>query len=714
MPGSYFANPTDSWPSLLNRIQQLKTLPIPGASGAFINALRYIGWLGDQGVQIFLVASGFGLTYAALKKNETIRADAFYKRRLMTILPLWWVSHIVFLILSLFSNKGMQVTDWRTLASFVGLRFIPRVFYFFSPAWWFIGLLLQLYLVFPFLYRLLMKMKPVRFFLIIGGCAVVIRLAGLLILHRQLDWWSRGGIFISRLPEFVFGMSFAALLFNNSEKTNRWTKTPFAILSWILVYVLGNLFSFTLLGMAVAFLFTGAGAFVMLFSMMSTIKKPITGVFSWAGRHSYSIFLIHHPILIFLVSSSLPLIALSKILALLALSSVITLPAALALEAITNGTIQFISKQRRKKNIWNVTFPIMLAILGAFALALAAELLVRILDPQEVLGWGERPALEKHDNFYYRMKPNRTIRLRWLSYDYTVYTNSLGFPGPEYSPQKAANVYRIYITGDAFESAEGVDTDQAWPRLLEKYLNAANSREYQVMNFAVTGWGPRQYNAAIQEFAPVYNPDMIIIGFFVNEYFDVGLGQHEYESSIGFDNLPQNSFMAYIRLSHLRGFISDKKKRFNEILNGEEYQPGYLLGNFGSFERSNFDRMQESSVQVERHLLSIKLTAKKIGAKLLVVMIPASIQVNDSGALKYYPRNINISDTNRFDMNQPQRLTMSICAKLDIDFIDLRPPLQAVSGQAPYQKRNMHWTELGHRIVAEYLSKKLIEQDAMK
>jgi len=66
-----------------------------------------------------------------------------------------------------------------------------------------------------------------------------------------------------------------------------------------------------------------------------------------------------------------------------------------------------------------------------------------------------------------------------------VRTNELGFPGPLYPPQKGENVYRIFVTGEAFESAEGVDNEQAWPRLLEDRLNNGT-------------------NAVIRKYAPVY------------------------------------------------------------------------------------------------------------------------------------------------------------------------------------------------------------------
>ncbi len=77
VPGSFFANPTHGWPSIAGRIVQLKPLAVPGVSGIFVNALRYVGWLGDQGVQIFLVASGFALTFAAIKKGGELNQKEF-------------------------------------------------------------------------------------------------------------------------------------------------------------------------------------------------------------------------------------------------------------------------------------------------------------------------------------------------------------------------------------------------------------------------------------------------------------------------------------------------------------------------------------------------------------------------------------------------------------------------------------------------------------
>jgi len=115
---------------------------------------------------------------------------------------------------------------------------------------------------------------------------------------------------------------------------------------------------------------------------------------------------------------------------------------------------------------------------------------VRRLDPQEVLGWGERPSLQPDPRYGYKLIPGQTTRLRWLSYDYVVQANELGFPGPLYPTERTPGTLRIIVTGDAYESAEGVDTGESWPRLLERRLRERGVQA-EVLNFSITGWlGP--------------------------------------------------------------------------------------------------------------------------------------------------------------------------------------------------------------------------------
>jgi peptidoglycan/LPS O-acetylase OafA/YrhL len=710
MAGSMFANPHYNWPPLGDRIAQLAPLGVDGLSGVLINLLRYLGWLGDQGVQIFLVASGFALAMSALKSSADFSIRRFYLKRMAGIFPLWIAVHLLFISTFILLDKGLSITDWRTWASLFGLRFLPKVMYYTFPAWWYIGVLIQLYAVFPLLFIILRRWSPLKFIIIIGGGAVLIRLAGLYTFGQHLDWWSRGAFLVARLPEFAFGMAFAKwLMMATPEKTKR-LKSPVSIASIVGIYLLGNICSFFLAGMSVAFLLTGAGFFLLIWALFSLNDATWTHPLAWAGRRSYALFLFHHPVIVFLVPTTLAVDATGKIAFFLLITMAISITGAILLENFTNYIVALHSRWKQDAGYGGAAVRWSVIVGLIITLPIAAEAIVRLVDPQEVLGWGERPSLEPHDTYGYRLKPNKSTRLRWMSYDYIVEANALGFPGKLYEKHKPENVYRIMVTGDAFESAEGVDTKDAWPRLIEKQLLKEAGVETQVLNFSITGWGPNQYASVIDDYAPEYEPDLIIVGFFVNDFFDVGLNGDQYRRSIGFQKGSQTSAQSYICLVHLRSWITANITiPLREMIKNKPNPIGYFFGYFSALEKKRLPSMTANADLVEDRLRKIKQTAQLIKSRLIVVLVPAAVQVCGRDTLKYYPKGIDLQDSHRFDLDQPQRLAMQLCKKLSIPFTDLREPLQKAVEKIPYQPRNMHLTKVGHDVVAQYITKYLIE-----
>jgi hypothetical protein len=343
-------------------------------------------------------------------------------------------------------------------------------------------------------------------------------------------------------------------------------------------------------------------------------------------------------------------------------------------------------------------------------LLLGAELLVRRLDPQEVRGWGERPALETDSQFGWKLIPSQTTRLRWLSYDYTVEANSLGFPGPEYPEQKPGGVFRILVTGDAFSSAEGVDTGQGWSRLLESRLNKmAVGKKVEVLNFSMTGYGPNQYAEVVKEFAPRYQVDLVVVEVFVNDFQDALWTNDDFQYNIGFYNGNPSGISSILKLESLRAWTDlNIKQRLQETLQGEPNAQGYFLGHFATLERSELETLNYASSFVKEDLGQIRAAVEGIGAQGILVMAPSSVQVCSADALAYYPRHLDLADSTRFDVEQPQRIMTELAGSLDLPLYDLRDTLSA-SAQCPYQPRNMHWTIEGHQVVSEYLADLLVQ-----
>lgn len=108
------------------------------------------------------------------------------------------------------------------------------------------------------------------------------------------------------------------------------------------------------------------------------------------------------------------------------------------------------------------------------------------------------------------------------------YTNSLGMRDKEYKVQKEAGVYRIVVLGDSI-TMYGKYTD-----FLEEILNNKQKVRFEVWNCAIGGQGIKEYYYNLIHRALRFNPDMLIIGFCLNDFsltpviFKVGRTMHCY------------------------------------------------------------------------------------------------------------------------------------------------------------------------------------------
>jgi peptidoglycan/LPS O-acetylase OafA/YrhL len=628
---------------------------------------------------------------------------------------LWWGVHLLFMLSSLTVLWGLPLASAATYLSLLGVRILPGLFYFFSPAWWFMGMLLQLYLVYPLLWEGLRRRGPLWLLLVACGISFAVRGVGLYWFTGYLDAWQRGAIFVTRLPEFVFGISLAAAMRRAPEQTETLLRSPKTLALALILYILGTVLSFTLLGMVIAPFLLGVGAFALLHSALTRgVGAEARGrLLPWVGRHSYSLYLVHHPLVLLFVpagsgSGRNPALGIA-----LALS--LTVALAVVLERAVQATAALLSRSLQQRG--GVRAAARVAVMAAaVGFLLGTEWAVRRMAPQEVLGWGERPSLEPHPTFGWRLIPSRETRLRWESYDYRVTANALGFPGPDHPVEAEPGTFRILATGDAFTSAEGVDTDRAWPRMLEAELAArSQDRKVEVMNFAVTGYGPSQFAAVVEEFAPVYRPRLILVQFFVNEYLDVLGSNDDFRKRIGFGLPPPDGWHSTLRLAHLRRLlglqISDRLRA--ALKGGPSYPKGYSYGAFSALERERAGTHATGRGMVSQCLSRIKRVADLAGANVALVMVPASVQVCRPDDLPYYPGNVDLADGNRFDPDLPQRMTREITEPLGFAFVDLRPLLRSLA-PCPYQPHNMHWTVAGHQAVARFLAGTLVVPATME
>lgn len=296
-PGPWFTNPDNAWPSLAVRLHTL----IPGGTTVFLRGVRTLGWLGDAAPGVFILASGVGLTLSALAAPaDTLDTRAFYRRRLLRLFPLYIAMHFVILAGALFvPGSTLSFAGVRTALSLSGVRALPGLFFYISPSWWFVWLILQLYAVYPYLFRALRRLGPARFFAV----ALVVTLASRAIgleLPRGRYAWLTGLFFGSRLAEFAVGMVLAQMIVARRERADsRPLPAPLAIAAASLAcYALGLAASFTLAGALLSNLLVTVGMTGLFWAVWEWMLRPVPPLAAsaqWLGRRSYAVFLIHQP-----------------------------------------------------------------------------------------------------------------------------------------------------------------------------------------------------------------------------------------------------------------------------------------------------------------------------------------------------------------------------------------------------------------------------------
>lgn len=299
------SGPSNDWPPIAERIQQLAPLSGYGIWDIPLNLFRWIGGLGFEGVQLFLVASGFGLTWSLLRRGQA-RPDwrDYYVRRFWRIYPIWWVAHLAILTLGLLTplTFGVDPTRPGVWASLLGLRIGAQQMYVFSASWWFVGMIIQFYAVFPFVFWLFERCGWRRFLAVMLPIGIAVRAAGLWLFDQPLagmhylDAWSHGAIFLSRLPEFVLGMALAGAMAEAPERVERKLSSPRLLVAAAIVLPLAILLSLLVLPSAIASVLMVCACLVLVRRLAKLVEVWTPGVMTpmrWCGVHSLSLCLVN-------------------------------------------------------------------------------------------------------------------------------------------------------------------------------------------------------------------------------------------------------------------------------------------------------------------------------------------------------------------------------------------------------------------------------------
>lgn len=307
-----------------------------------------VSLLGFHAVSVFLLLSGFGLAHSLARTwRPGTPWRGWYRARLLRLFPMYWVAHLV-IVVSPFVWRPEPI-DGRFWLSLLGDRIWPvdTMFYYLNPAWWYFGLLLQLYLVFPLLFLLLVRVGPSAFLAATLVATLLCRWV-LLIGHPVDGLWVQGGFFGARLFEFTAGMALGWWYQRAPEVTERRLFAAPALAAGVVLYALG-LASYASIESYVA---TDAllccGLFLLLAHLSRALAaRPRLGVtLATVGAYSYGLYLIHQPYMIDLAIRVRELAMPAAVAAGLALVAVLTILSMFLERYVNRATARFFAPSR--------------------------------------------------------------------------------------------------------------------------------------------------------------------------------------------------------------------------------------------------------------------------------------------------------------------------------------------------------------------------------
>jgi lysophospholipase L1-like esterase len=320
----------------------------------------------------------------------------------------------------------------------------------------------------------------------------------------------------------------------------------------------------------------------------------------------------------------------------------------------------------------------------------------------EMLGWADKPNIE-----------GVHVQKEWST---QIRINSKGLRDQEYEYKKPDGIKRVVVLGDSFTWGYGVEEYERFTEVLEDTL----LENWQVINLGNPAYGNDQELLIFENEGVKYNPDLVVVAFYMNDIMDnLAIGDHDMPRPLfvlnddnkliltnvplprkgedNDDNVKENVtlFLSFRRFmshhSHAYSFISDRIVSSPDLLNffkkiGIADKRTTSRGKYG-FNHYNWNLTKAI-------LKEIDAVAKTNNAKTMIVIIPTREQV-------YKNRDLEINGA-----------LIDFGKESNIPVLDLLPEFRehAKNSEQLYFKIDRHWNANGHKLAAELIYDKLIEE----
>lgn len=327
---------------------------------------------------------------------------------------------------------------------------------------------------------------------------------------------------------------------------------------------------------------------------------------------------------------------------------------------------------------------ILLLVVSLAFFAVIAEFVLRAALPNLIIWKDPQESYQYDKTIGHWLVPNQ----KSFTHDKNVITNSEGLRDREYGSNAPAHTIRILSLGDSQTFGNGLDLGATWPKQLEKILNISDSKSsYEVINAGLAGSDTWQHEVILERLLPKYNPDIIVLAFYVNDVVRKFTPSPEMKKK---QESHQNRLVYTLKKSalllSLRTAVGAVKNMINPS-DGFLLQQALLKGEDNPVLNGRWKQVSES-------IASMKRMSDIYHAKFMIFVLPRRDQVDGRMPWSAYYGKLSL-----------------IAKQSKVPVISMLEPLQAAYkeyGKKLFIPWDGHNTEIANHVIAETLSHKLL------
>ncbi|MDP8257395.1 MAG: SGNH/GDSL hydrolase family protein [Candidatus Alcyoniella australis] len=304
--------------------------------------------------------------------------------------------------------------------------------------------------------------------------------------------------------------------------------------------------------------------------------------------------------------------------------------------------------------------------------------------PDHELGWKLRPGAVD----------------TWARVDVRI--NAKGLRGPELEYAKPVGVKRILYLGDSLTFGYGIRSyGYTFAYQVQRLLAQSPDCRVQTINAGVDGYSPWQELIYLQREGLKYDPDLVVLGFVLNDVVEKYVLTRYGGTGVGFQ-LMQSYVSLTDRLCNISGLMYFARRLSARIRLGEDVQRGaqqqQLLQIRDLIRNPNDPLVKKAWAETLANVDGIVRLCKEREIALLIVVFPFTIQFQDMQ-----------------QMNEPQLRMIEYAGERGVPVIDMLPLLAQRAEQSGLTIDQLfldgcHPSHAGHRIVAEIIAQRLMDQ----